>query len=96
MNPLQDSSRLHYEPAELKVFENIECEWPLFLLLLLLGALIEGDSHKAEEYRTKLDGLILKSEETGLQTVPELYYVPADKVVAMAPHATHPTWCPVL
>lgn len=62
------------------MFENIECEWPLFLLLLLLGALIEGDSSKAQEYRTKLDKLILKSEDTGLETVPELYYVPEDKV----------------
>ena len=62
------------------MFENIECEWPLFLLLLLLGALIEGDKLKAQEYRAKLDKLILKSEETGLETVPELYYVPADKV----------------
>lgn len=71
---------MHYEPFELKVFENIECEWPLFLLLLLLGALIEGDKLKAQEYRAKLDKLVLKSEETGLETVPELYYVPADKV----------------
>ena len=80
---LQDSSRLHYEPAELKVFENIECEWPLFLLFLLLDALIEGNKNKAQEYRTKLDKLILKSEETGLQTVPELYYVPEDKVTTI-------------
>lgn len=83
-SPLQDSSRLHYETAELKVFENIECEWPLFLLLLLLDALIEGNSTKAQEYRTKLDKLILKSEDTGLETVPELYYVPADKVTLLA------------
>lgn len=62
------------------MFENIECEWPLFILLLLLEALIKGNSQKVDEYRSKLDTLILKSEETGLQTVPELYYVPADKV----------------
>lgn len=64
------------------MFENIECEWPLFLLLLLLGAQIEGDRQKAGEYREMLDKLILKSEETGLETVPELYYVPADKVAS--------------
>ncbi len=33
-----------------------------------------------KEYRAKLDKLILKSEEDGLLRVPELYYVPADKV----------------
>ena len=39
----QDSSRLHYEPSELKVFENIECEWPVFLALLLIDSKIKGD-----------------------------------------------------
>jgi hypothetical protein len=62
------------------VFEDIECEWPLFVLLLLLGALIDGDKRGAQEYRAKLDKLILKSKETGLETVPELYYVPAENV----------------
>lgn len=61
------------------MFENIECEWPLFLILLLLNALIEGDQSKAEEYRRKLDDLV-PIHEDGLRKVPELYYVPADKV----------------
>ena len=26
----EDTKRLHYEPWELRVFDNIECEWPLF------------------------------------------------------------------
>lgn len=29
----EDSNRLYYEPWELQVFENIECEWPVFFLL---------------------------------------------------------------
>ena len=62
------------------MFENIECEWPLFLLLLLIDALIDGHPRQVEEYREKIKKLVLTSEETGLQTVPELYYVPADKV----------------
>ena len=74
----QDSSRLHYEPAELKVFENIECEWPLFFILLQLDALIEGNIVKAREYKEKLDGILPQSSD-GLRRVPELFYVPADK-----------------
>ncbi|CAB1327477.1 unnamed protein product [Coregonus sp. 'balchen'] len=29
ISKIQDPSRLHYDPAELKLFENIECEWPV-------------------------------------------------------------------
>lgn len=28
--PREDVSRLYYERWELRMFENIECEWPLF------------------------------------------------------------------
>lgn len=40
---VKDKRRLHYEAAELKIFENIECEWPLFLFYLLIDAVIRGD-----------------------------------------------------
>ncbi len=33
---LEDTRRLHYDPHELKVFEHIECEWPLFFTYLVL------------------------------------------------------------
>ena len=40
---LKDPSRLHYDPAELKLFENIECEWPVFWTYLVLDGLFSGD-----------------------------------------------------
>lgn len=39
----QDPSRLHYDPAELKLFENIECEWPVFWTYLILDGIFSGD-----------------------------------------------------
>lgn len=36
---LQDPNRLYYESAELKLFENIECEWPLFWTYLILDGI---------------------------------------------------------
>ena len=62
----------------MKVFENIECEWPLFFILLQLDALIKGNIIKAREYKEKLDNILPKSSD-GLRRVPELYYVPAEK-----------------
>ena len=61
------------------MFENIECEWPLFIILLLLDALIEGKQSKIEEYRASLDKIVPLNKE-GLAIVPELYLVPKETV----------------
>ncbi|MBD2001500.1 glycoside hydrolase family 15 protein [Leptolyngbya sp. FACHB-541] len=77
---LEDVSRLHYEPWELKQFEHIECEWPLFFTYLLLDALFQGDRQQSEDYQKRLEGLLVNVD--GIQLLPELYYVPADNIAA--------------
>lgn len=39
----QDPTRLYYEPAELKLFENVECEWPLFWTYFILDGIFFGN-----------------------------------------------------
>jgi phosphorylase kinase alpha/beta subunit len=77
---LEDHSRLHYEPNELKVFEHIECEWPLFFTYLLLDAQFRGDSDLAADYRSRLEKL--EQRPNGIGLLPELYYVPASSIEA--------------
>uniref|UniRef100_UPI00398E4BF5 phosphorylase b kinase regulatory subunit alpha, skeletal muscle isoform-like isoform X7 n=1 Tax=Pristiophorus japonicus TaxID=55135 RepID=UPI00398E4BF5 len=78
-NPKEDPTRLYYEPAELKLFENLECEWPLFWTYMILDGLFNKNTQQVEEYREALDG-VLVMQENGVRLVPELYCVPADKV----------------
>ncbi|WP_017327229.1 glycoside hydrolase family 15 protein [Synechococcus sp. PCC 7336] len=75
---IEDTRRLHYEPSELKQFEHIECEWPLFFTYSLLDALCLGDRDRAEAYRSKLEALLV--EKDGQQLLPELYFVPLDAI----------------
>ncbi|MDG2616012.1 glycoside hydrolase family 15 protein [Thermoleptolyngbya sichuanensis XZ-Cy5] len=82
---IEDPTRLHYEPWELKAFEHIECEWPLFFTYLYLDALFRGDTIQAEDYRQKLDAV--RVEKDGVKLLPELYYVPQE---AIAPEREHP------
>ncbi|KAM9373673.1 phosphorylase b kinase regulatory subunit alpha, skeletal muscle isoform [Phaethornis superciliosus] len=77
--PKEDPSRLYYEPAELKLFENIECEWPLFWAYLIIDGIFSGNMEQVQEYREALEGVLIKGEN-GLRLVPELYSVPPDKV----------------
>ncbi len=77
---LEDTTRLHYEPKELKQFEHIECEWPLFFTYLALDAIFRGDQTAAKDYLGKLENVAI--EQAGIKLLPELYYVPEALVEA--------------
>ncbi|XP_054627100.1 phosphorylase b kinase regulatory subunit alpha, liver isoform isoform X3 [Dunckerocampus dactyliophorus] len=77
--PKEDPSRLHYDPAELKLFENIECEWPVFWTYLILDGVFTGDQVQVQEYREALEAVLIRGKN-GIKLLPELYAVPSDKV----------------
>ncbi|XP_045695306.1 phosphorylase b kinase regulatory subunit alpha, skeletal muscle isoform isoform X2 [Phyllostomus hastatus] len=77
--PKEDPNRLYYEPAELKLFENIECEWPLFWTYFILDGVFTGNAEQVQEYREALEEVLIKGKN-GVPLLPELYSVPLDKV----------------
>uniref|UniRef100_A0A671NE84 Phosphorylase b kinase regulatory subunit n=1 Tax=Sinocyclocheilus anshuiensis TaxID=1608454 RepID=A0A671NE84_9TELE len=77
--PREDPNRLYYESSELKLFENIECEWPLFWTYLILDGVFINSPEQVQEYREALDSILIRGKN-GLRLVPELYSVPPDKV----------------
>ena len=81
---IEDHQRLHYEPHELKQFMAIECEWPLFFCYLQLNHLFAGNSVQAEDYRLRLEKLLVKRE--GQDLLPELYFVAAENIAAEKAH----------
>uniref|UniRef100_A0A8C6Y6K3 Phosphorylase b kinase regulatory subunit n=1 Tax=Naja naja TaxID=35670 RepID=A0A8C6Y6K3_NAJNA len=76
--PREDPNRLHYDPAELKLFENIECEWPVFWTYFLIDGVFNGDRIQVQEYREALEGILIR-KQNGILLMPELYAVPPDK-----------------
>ncbi|XP_063811794.1 phosphorylase b kinase regulatory subunit alpha, liver isoform isoform X2 [Pseudophryne corroboree] len=77
--PREDPARLHYDSTELKLFENIECEWPIFWTYLVIDGIFNGDQVQVQEYREALEGIIIRGKN-GIHLVPELYAVPYDKI----------------
>ncbi len=77
---LEDEHRLHYETEELQRFEHIESEWPLFFVYLYLDALFCNDQALIADYEAKLAAVLVEAD--GQWVLPELYYVPADRVEA--------------
>ena len=80
-NPKEDSSRLHYEPWELRVFENIECQWPMFFCYIIINGYFTGNYEESERCSKILEGLLVDTSH-GLRLVPELYTIPMEKVDA--------------
>ncbi|HEY9881962.1 MAG TPA: glycoside hydrolase family 15 protein [Leptolyngbyaceae cyanobacterium] len=77
---IEDVTRLHYEREELRQFEHIECEWPLFFTYLWLDSLFRNNSQQSQFYEEQLKALTVDRDGIGL--LPELYYVPADLLEA--------------
>ncbi|XP_043489493.1 probable phosphorylase b kinase regulatory subunit alpha isoform X3 [Polistes fuscatus] len=79
--PKEDPNRLYYEPWELRMFENIECEWPLFFCYLILDYCFQGNKEAVAEYSKLLEQITIKADD-GMRLVPELYSVAPENVAA--------------
>lgn len=75
---VEDKNRNHYRPAEIKMFDGIESEWPLFFIYMVIDGIFKNKPEQVEEYQEKLKGLIADTNE-GL-ILPKMFYVPADLV----------------
>lgn len=75
----EDTKRLHYEPWELRVFDNIECEWPLFYCYLSLHHYFTGNMEESHAFSELLDQLTVASN--GMKLLPELYMVTEENMV---------------
>lgn len=61
------------------MFENIECEWPLFIAFFVLDAIFNDSKADIDKYMILLENLMIKGED-GIKLMPEMYRVPAHKV----------------
>ncbi|XP_034426666.1 phosphorylase b kinase regulatory subunit beta isoform X1 [Hippoglossus hippoglossus] len=77
----EDKDRRYYKPAEMKLFDGIECEFPIFFIYMMIDGVFRGNKAQVKEYQELLDPIIFQSYE-GHAVVPKYYYVPADFVEA--------------
>ncbi len=77
---VEDIHRHYYNPEELKAFENIESEWPLFYAFELLLALFQENDADVQQFYRKLTDVMVSQH--GSELIPELYYVPEEHIDA--------------
>ncbi|KAG7483246.1 hypothetical protein JOB18_043401 [Solea senegalensis] len=77
----EDKNRRYYKPAEMKLFDGIECEFPIFFIYMMIDGVFRGNKAQVKEYQDLLEPIIFQSYE-GYAIIPKYYYVPADFVEA--------------
>lgn len=78
-NVLEDSNRRYYEPGEIKKFDDIECEWPLFYILMIIDGVFKTNETQVEEYQ-KLLKTVIRLDNNGDPVIPHCYYVSEDVI----------------
>ncbi|XP_069546379.1 phosphorylase b kinase regulatory subunit beta isoform X1 [Brachyistius frenatus] len=77
----EDKNRRYYKPAEMKLFDGIECEFPIFFIYMMIDGVFRGNKAQVKEYQDLLEPIIFQSYE-GHAVIPKYYHVPADFVEA--------------
>ncbi|XP_058237527.1 phosphorylase b kinase regulatory subunit beta isoform X2 [Hemibagrus wyckioides] len=77
----EDKNRRYYRPAEMKLFDGIECEFPIFFIYMMIDGVFRGNMAQVKEYEELLQAIIFQSYE-GHAVIPKYYHVPADFVEA--------------
>nr|CAB3264837.1 phosphorylase b kinase regulatory subunit beta [Phallusia mammillata] len=75
---VEDSKRKHYQPAEIKGFQDIECEWPIFFVYLIIDGIVNRNQTQVDKYLCKLQSLLIEEDE--MQLLPRFYYVPKEQI----------------
>ncbi|XP_076143594.1 phosphorylase b kinase regulatory subunit beta isoform X1 [Alosa pseudoharengus] len=77
----EDKKRRYYKPAEIKDFDGIECEFPIFFIYMMIDGVFRGNSSQVKEYQELLEVVMFQNFD-GNAIVPKYYHVPADFVEA--------------
>ncbi|KAK7865402.1 hypothetical protein R5R35_001882 [Gryllus longicercus] len=78
---LEDTNRQFYRNGEIKAFENVECEWPLFYIFMIIDGVFKTMPEQVVEFQNLLKTRI-KHDECGDPVIPMYFYVPVECVEA--------------
>ncbi|XP_003397457.1 probable phosphorylase b kinase regulatory subunit beta isoform X1 [Bombus terrestris] len=76
---IESKDRRYYKSGEIKEFDNIECEWPLFYIFMIIDGVFKTLPEQVEEYQKLLKERMYK-DINGDPVIPMYYYVPEDRL----------------
>ncbi|CAG9825330.1 unnamed protein product [Phaedon cochleariae] len=76
---IEDTNRKYYEKGEIKNFGNLECEWPLFYIFMIIDGVFKSLPDQILEYQELLKERIMV-DHNGDPVIPMYYYVPKENI----------------
>nr|XP_021206842.1 probable phosphorylase b kinase regulatory subunit beta isoform X3 [Bombyx mori]XP_021206843.1 probable phosphorylase b kinase regulatory subunit beta isoform X3 [Bombyx mori]XP_037866538.1 probable phosphorylase b kinase regulatory subunit beta isoform X3 [Bombyx mori] len=76
---LEDPDRRYYHEGELKNFDGLESEWPLFYVMMIIDGVFRTLPDQVEEFQKLLKARIFMDEH-GDPVIPWYYYIPKESV----------------
>ncbi|XP_065164610.1 probable phosphorylase b kinase regulatory subunit beta isoform X2 [Atheta coriaria] len=77
---LENKNKRYYNRGEIKNFENIECEWPIFYIFMIIDGVFRSLPEQIVEYQELLKPLIF-TDQNGDPFISKCFYVPEENVV---------------
>ena len=59
------SFRRYYERGEIKNYENVECEWPMFFMFMIIDGAFKNLHEQISEYQELLKPMIVFDQNRG-------------------------------
>ncbi|XP_049821938.1 probable phosphorylase b kinase regulatory subunit beta isoform X2 [Aethina tumida] len=78
---IEDPNKRYYEKCQLKDYENIECEWPLFYIFMIIDGVFKSMPDQITEYQELLTKRIFVDCH-GDPIIPMYYYVQEEYIEA--------------
>ncbi|KAI4464851.1 phosphorylase b kinase regulatory subunit [Holotrichia oblita] len=76
---LEKSEKRYYGKGEIKEFDGLECEWPMFYIFMIIDGVFKNLPDQITEYQGLLKALIVLDKH-GDPKIPMYYYVPEDAI----------------
>jgi len=75
---LEDIQRRYYQKGETLEFENVENEWPIFYIYMIIDGIFKDNPDQVKEYQDLLSQRMVYDSMSGDPLVPIMYYVPTN------------------
>ncbi|KAK9752586.1 Phosphorylase b kinase C-terminal domain [Popillia japonica] len=75
----ENSEKRYYDKGEIKEFDGVECEWPMFYIFMIIDGVFKNLPDQITEYQELLKALIVLDKH-GDPKIPMYYYVPQQSI----------------
>ncbi|KAL3981501.1 Glycosyl hydrolases 15 family protein [Acanthocheilonema viteae] len=72
---LEDASRQYYNEHETSLFQDIECQFPVFFAYIAITAHFRGERKLSHSYWQKTNDMLVSGEKTSYLVMPEYYAI---------------------